>query len=188
MMDTTRRLREEHRVILKVLDCFEIALAEAGRVGSTPKDIFGPFVEFFHGFADRCHHCKEEDRLFPCLERCGIPREGGPIGVMIQEHELGRAHVRAMAEVLPAAAAGDARAVRVILTEGEKFLDLLRHHIMKEDHVLFNMADSIVPDTEKSGLLRQYADAEAAPDYRATDDRCREIAARLCERYGVAFP
>ena len=71
-MDTTRCLREEHALILKVLDCFEIALDRARRDGRVSSQVFDPFVEFFRGFADRCHHCKEEDRLFPCLERCGM--------------------------------------------------------------------------------------------------------------------
>ena len=44
-------------------------------------------VEFIRGFADRCHHGKEEEIFFPALEVAGIPKEGGPIGVMLGQHE-----------------------------------------------------------------------------------------------------
>ena len=40
------------------------------------------------------------------MEAKGFPREGGPTGVMLHEHELGRAHVRGMDEAIELAAAG----------------------------------------------------------------------------------
>lgn len=151
-MNPTRNLRHEHQVILRVLDCFEIALHHALEAGRVDPGILGPFLEFFQGFADRCHHCKEEDRLFTCLEQCGMPREHGPIAVMLHEHRLGRAHVKAMTDVLPDAESGDAAAA-VLLREGRSFLDLLRQHIMKEDHVLFEMADRMVGGRQATNSL-----------------------------------
>ena len=53
-------------------------------------------------FADKCHHGKEEDVLFPELEKAGIARQGGPIGVMLHEHVSGREFIRRMSEALPA--------------------------------------------------------------------------------------
>ncbi len=187
-MDATSCLREEHVLILKVLDCFEIALDRAGCEGRVARQVFDPFVEFFRGFADRCHHCKEEDRLFPCLERCGMPREGGPIAVMLHEHQLGRAHVRTMAESLSAAEKGDATAFATVLREGRGFLDLLRHHIMKENHVLFEMADQMVAGPRLVELTNSYAQAESAVEYRPTYSRCRALADELCARYEVPLP
>jgi hemerythrin-like domain-containing protein len=185
-MDTTRCLREEHQVILKVLDCFEVALRQSRESGRTRAETFAPFLEFFRDFADRCHHCKEEDRLFPCLERCGMQRDSGPLAVMMEEHRQGRAHVRAMAEALPAADQGDQSAILNILSEGASFLDLLRHHIMKEDHVLFEMADQIVDSPEQAQLTGAYAEADG--ESRAMLARCRAIARDLCARYGIAPP
>lgn len=192
-MHTTRCLRDEHQVILRVLDCFELALrAAAPSAAALParldRQVFAPFLEFFQGFADRCHHCKEEDRLFPCLEQCGMPRDQGPIAVMIHEHQVGRSHIRAIADALSAADAGDADAVARVLEHSRRFLEGLRHHIMKEDHVLFEMADQIVAGPRVVSLANAYAQAEAAPGYRPTYDRCRAIADDLCARYGVVVP
>jgi hemerythrin-like domain-containing protein len=193
--DTTRCLREEHQVILKVLDCFEIALRNARAAGAVTQAEFDPFVEFFRDFADRCHHCKEEDRLFPCLERCGMERDHGPIAVMLHEHQIGRAHVRAIAAALPAAdagaaggAAGDRAAYERVISEGEGFLSLLRHHIMKEDHVLFEMADQMIQAAEQAQLSGAYAEADDEAANRDALARCRRLADDLCARYGVSPP
>lgn len=187
-METTRCLRQEHQLILKVLDCFEIALADARQTPRVSSAAFTPFIEFFRGFADQCHHCKEEDRLFPQLERKGIPREGGPIGCMIREHQLGRAHVKAMDQAIGAADQGDQEAVRTVLDEGAAYLDLLRNHIAKEDNVLFEMADQLIQGEDLATLTAAYGEAESTPEYTGTLSRCRTIADELLKAYGVSSP
>jgi hemerythrin-like domain-containing protein len=67
MSHAIETLTHEHRVIEQVLGGLE-RLAEAVARGeaverSTVKD----FAQFFAGFADRCHHGKEEDRLFTAM-------------------------------------------------------------------------------------------------------------------------
>lgn len=186
MIHPTRALRDEHQVILKVLDCFEIALRRAGRAGVVTQGEIEPFVGFFRDFADRCHHCKEEDRLFPCLERCGMPHEHGPIAVMLHEHQIGRAHVRAVAAALPAANGGDEAAIKSVIREGGSFIDLLRNHIFKEDEVLFQMADDMIPDVERTHLADEYAQADGTPENRISLVQCRDLAEELCALYGVS--
>jgi hemerythrin-like domain-containing protein len=172
-------------VILKVLDCFEIALGHARDSGRITREVFDPFVEFFRGFADKCHHCKEEDRLFPRMEQKGIPREGGPIGVMLLEHRQGRMHVGAIADSLPAADSGDPAAIETVHEHGGKFVELLRAHIDKEDHCLFGMAEQLIQGADLADLTGAYRDAEGEPGYGDTFSRCRAIADRLAETYGV---
>lgn len=187
-MQTTQCLRDEHQLILRVLDCFEIALADASEAGAASASVFDPFVAFFKGFADRCHHCKEEDRLFPTLERNGIPRDGGPIGMMLQEHEMGRSHIRAIAEALPASTNDDTDATQSVINHGYAFLGLLRNHIAKEDHVLFNMADQVVQGSDQAQLLDDYRAAEETDEYCKTIADCLAIAEQLTSQYGLAMP
>ena len=59
-------------------------------------DVFERALDFVKTLADGCRHGKEEDRLFPLLEERGLPKRGGPINVMIQEHKQGRDYVRAL--------------------------------------------------------------------------------------------
>ncbi len=185
-MDATRCLRDEHQVILKMLACLEIAVSRARSEERVTTEEFAPLVEFFRGYADRCHHMKEEDRLFPRMQAKGVPKEGGPIGMMLYEHELGRGHVRAMADHMETANRGDAAAMATVLEHGDAFLELLRSHILKEDNVLFNMADALITNADLDDLLAAYGEAETDSGYCETIDRCRGIADRLFASYGVS--
>jgi hemerythrin-like domain-containing protein len=183
-MEATKCLRDEHQVILRVLDCFDVALVSARQTGEVSRQVFEPFLDFFRGFADKCHHCKEEDRLFPVLEDQGMAREGGPIGVMLYEHEQGRMMVGEMAAHLDAADGGDSEAGKTVLDYGQTFLAMLRQHIEKEDHILFGMADQITRGEDLSQLLTAYRQAEEEDGYGSTYSRCWKIAERLAETYG----
>lgn len=185
IMSATQCLRDEHQVILRVLDCFEIALHQADDNKTVTVETFAPFVEFFKDFADKCHHCKEEDRLFPRLENAGIPREGGPIGVMLYEHEQGRSHIRAIAEHLDAANSGDAAAHTNVIEHGLDFVALLRSHINKENGVLFNMADQIIRDDNLAALNNDYEAEMNEPTYCTRFQHTRELADTLIAKYGV---
>jgi len=154
----TEILSDEHRVIERVLEALQ-------RLTALPVNQFLPqwrkAMEFFRGFADQCHHFKEEKVLFPAIEEHGIPREGGPIGMMLQEHEEGRAHVKAMVAALEQLSMGNSAANEVLLTHARAYVTLLQEHIQKEDDILFQMADEIIPEDEQRKLLKQFETHEA---------------------------
>lgn len=150
MADAVDTLKSEHRIIEKVLDALELA---AGR--DMPAAFYERAIDFLSAFADKCHHGKEEDRLFPCLESCGIPREGGPIGVMCAEHVVGRAHIRRMREWLALGRVEDLR------RESLDYVALLRQHIRKEDHVLFEMARHVMGPADARRVSREFEEADA---------------------------
>jgi hemerythrin-like domain-containing protein len=165
----TEVLKEEHRVIEKVLDALE-RLAKAAETSSLAE--WDKVIDFARNFADKCHHLKEENLLFPALEERGIPREGGPIGMMLAEHEEGRGYVRAMAAAL-ASAGKDSVDNRQILRETAiAYIRLLRQHIQKEDEVLFQMADEVLSSEEQKTLLREFEEHEM-----------KEIGAGFHEKY-----
>jgi hemerythrin-like domain-containing protein len=118
-------------------------------------------LDFIRHFADQCHHFKEEKVLFPALEQHGIPNEGGPIGMMLLEHEEGRSYVRAMFAALSKIEAGDRSAQAALFENAQQYLRLLREHIQKEDDVLFRMADEVIPDDEQRQLLKNFEAHEA---------------------------
>ena len=97
--------------------------------GAKPLAFLSRMNHFFENgvlTADRCHHGKEEAHLFPAMEARGFLRSGGPTGVMLDEHEQGRACVRGMADAIDAAAAGDAAAQRRFLDHAAGYVGLLR--------------------------------------------------------------
>ncbi len=175
----TTVLREEHQLILKVLDALEQVLNKGSAVSAQNVEMLAKYASFFRLFADACHHGKEEDLLFPELEARGIPREGGPIGVMLAEHEQGRAFVRQMHEALPGARAGEAAAMDALVAAGRKYIDLLRRHIDKEENVLFNMADRVVDQTSCGQLCDKYAHVCSGQFSGQTKDELQELAADI---------
>ena len=169
----------EHRVIEQVLACLEKIVEQARQNGRLEKQPAEDAVAFFRNFADRCHHGKEEAHLFPALEAQGFPREGGPTGVMLHEHEQGRACVRGMAESLEAAAAGDPAALERFAANAGEYVSLLRDHIYKEDHILFALADRVLSADDQQRLLDGFGKVEAEEMGAGTHERYHALAHEL---------
>ena len=185
-MKPTEILGNEHRIIERVLSCLEAIAAQAKSAGRVDERSAKDAVAFFRNFADRCHHGKEEAHLFPALEAKGFPRDGGPTGVMLHEHEQGRAHVRGMDENIAAAAKGDAAALRRFIDHAEGYVALLREHIYKEDHILFQLADRTLTEEEQQRLLDAFGKVEAEEMGAGTHETFVRMADELADRYGIA--
>lgn len=159
-MIPTETLKAEHRVIEQVLDITQGAARRLLAGTEVDPDLFWKAADFFRNFADRLHHGKEEDLLFAKLAEKGIPREGGPIGVMLAEHDTGRAHVRAMAAAAKRHAQGNAAAGREAARHALAFVELLTAHIQKEDQVLFPLADRVLTPEDQVELERAFEQVE----------------------------
>ena len=168
-----------------MLDCLAAIVRQAKSAGRLDEPSARQAVDFFRNFADRCHHGKEEAHLFPALEAKGFPREGGPTGVMLYEHEQGRAHLRGMDENIDAAAAGEAAAIGQFVVHAEGYVSLLREHIYKEDHILFQLANRTLADEDQQALLAAFGKVEAEEMGAATHETYLKIARELAERYGI---
>ena len=177
-------LKQEHRVIEKVLDAVERELGN----GTIDKTFMTQALDFFRNYADRCHHAKEENELFPALESAGIPREGGPIGCMLGDHAAGRLLLQTIAEQLDAAADGDGDAQRNVRHAATTYVELLRQHIQKEDNVLFVMADQVLDWPEQTAMLTAFDAAERASGTAATRARYVELADELSEWSSATAP
>ncbi|MFQ5751152.1 MAG: hemerythrin domain-containing protein [bacterium] len=185
-MKATDILTEEHRIILNVLQCLEKIAAEAEAKGKVDLDPADAAINFIRNFADRCHHAKEEDRLFGVMEAHGIPREGGPIGIMLMEHDTGRGFVRGMAQSVDKAAEGDQAAVQNFTENARDFIALLRDHIAKEDQVLFPMAGNVLDPALAENLLSDFKKIEADAGGKRHAEYLA-VAKQLCEQYGIDF-
>lgn len=178
----TAVLRDEHQVILQVLGVFERIL-EAAAV--TPPDIetAGECVAFFDLFADVCHHSQEENVLFEELIDRGMSRHAGPIAVMMTEHDQGRALVRAMSAALVLATEAPADAWLEFERAGRDYSALLRRHIMKEDGVLFQMADRMIVGPACREICERYHTACLDRLEGRTKRELEQLADSLVEKY-----
>jgi hemerythrin-like domain-containing protein len=184
-MQATELLMHEHRVIEQVLLCLEKIAAEARRARKLDGNAARQALYFLRNFADRCHHGKEEKHLFPLMETRGFPRQGGPTGVMLHEHEEGRAHIQAMNAALEQAEAGAAAAVQQFVQHAQAYVTLLREHIAKEDHCLFPMANRVLAPADQQRLLDAFTHVEHDEMGEGTHEHFLKVAQQLAERYGV---
>ena len=185
-MKPTKVLMDEHRNIERVLDCLEQMTVLADTSGHLDGAGAREALAFFRGYADRCHHGKEEDLLFPMMEKRGLPANGGPTGVMRDEHETGRAHIRAMDEAIDGAEAGKAGDLQSFASHARSYVLLLREHIEKEDHCLFRMADETLSAEDQRELTEKFERVNRDLPAEASPQALLRSADRLVERYAAA--
>jgi hemerythrin-like domain-containing protein len=152
----TEILMDEHRVIERVLGSLEAAAARMSLGAPVRAEFFLRAADFIAAFADGCHHRKEEGVLFPALEAAGIPRSGGPVGVMLAEHEEARAITRGLRAAAERMQAGDTSAATEARWKALEYAALLRQHIMKEDHILFPMADGAIQGPGAAAVTAEF--------------------------------
>jgi hemerythrin-like domain-containing protein len=146
MKTPTATLRDEHVLILQALGVLEAAATRDERGLAIPQGWWPRLIAWLRTFADGNHHAKEERALFPALVTAGVPAEGGPIAVMMEEHVEGRALLQIMA-------GGEASSRRAA---ARRYIDLLRAHIDKENSILFPLADEVLDAAALSALGRQF--------------------------------
>ena len=156
MKKATDNLIDDHSNIQQLMDVME----RITTVKNPDIEHLEFIVTFIREFADGCHHAKEEGLLFPKLVDKGIPKEFGPIGMMLREHEEGRNFVKGMADNLDLYKSGNKEALQAINQNMTGYVDLLRNHIAKENNVLFKMADQVLSNEEQKQLLDQFGLAD----------------------------
>ncbi len=159
-MTATEVLKHEHQVVLRVLDAAEKEAAAIRQDGTIHVQLVREMIDFFGNFVDRCHHAKEEKHLFPRMNQRGMPMASGPLAVMLNDHDQGRACIRAIREALPQEGEPDAAARNRIAESLSTYVALLRAHIDKEDNVLYVMADRLLDSEDQEALISAFEKVE----------------------------
>lgn len=151
-------LKAEHEVILKVIAVLRKLTADKFSGDTLDLAKLRKCVEFFRFFADKCHHAKEEDLLFPVLEKRGVPKEQGPIGCMLEDHRVARGLTKDMGEALKAIDGGDSTGVSRFLAAAGEYITLLTAHIDKENQILFVMGDNVMTPDDQAELQDKFCE------------------------------
>ena len=159
-MQATQILSEEHRVIERVITSLEEGSHRLEQGERIRPGFFIDAAQFVKGFADGCHHKKEEGVLFKAMVANGVPSEGGPVGAMLSEHEQGRIFTRGMREAAQRWESGDASARHEVVRNALGYASLLRQHIAKEDGILFPLADRVIPPDEQPRVFEGFEHVE----------------------------
>jgi hemerythrin-like domain-containing protein len=157
-MRPTDDLMAEHRVIERMLKLVAKAADGLDSGHMVDQKVFVDASDFFRNFADRCHHGKEETQLFKRLMERGLSGEVGPISVLMREHQDGRAHVRKISELSAKDITGASKRELIAQTRG--YVNLLTQHIVKEDKVLFPMANELLTPDDQDELEKGFEKIE----------------------------
>ena len=137
---STASLRKDHDLIEKVIKAMDatITLLEEGK--QIPESILNPVIDFSKNFTDVCHHSKEEGSLFPALEKAGMPRNMGPIAMMLMDHERSREIGASMEESAKQyLSTGDSSK---LINDMQQYVEHITEHLWKENNRLFMMAEA----------------------------------------------
>jgi hemerythrin-like domain-containing protein len=159
-MKATDVLTEEHRLIEQVLNTLEAGSKRLESGQPVRPEFFLSATDFMRGFADGCHHQKEEGVLFTRMEARGIPTDGCPLGVMLAEHAVGRQYTRALHSAALAMQAGEDNADQRAIQSSRSYIAMLRQHIYKEDNILFPMANNVIPAEQHDQIWEDFEHVE----------------------------
>lgn len=113
----------------------------------------GRALDFLLEFGDKVHNRKEEEFLFPLMQERGIPMQGGPIGVMLLEHQAERQLLQEMAAGLAGLGTAAPEAVAKFRREGLEYLQIRAEHIWKENDILYPMARQVMREGDADKIL-----------------------------------
>jgi hemerythrin-like domain-containing protein len=186
-MNATEFLMEEHRLIERALFALERATNRLSRGEDVYLRFFAGTTYFISGFAERCHHTKEEEVLFPAMVSTGLPRETGPVAMMLADHAESRRLTQMMRQMIERYQGGDLQAKDQVVRSALGYVRLLRQHIYKEDNILYPMADSVIPNDQLQQIHEAITRAEYTEDGEEIHEKYRGLVERLekeCVRSG----
>lgn len=156
----TQVLMDEHQLILRMIALLEQNAAKTATGTYTNWQFYLDGIDFVRQYADRFHHAKEEDVLFEALVNNGMPREHSPVAAMLMEHEHGRIFIRNLEEAVQEALAGRDDHYQLIAYNAQGYASLLKDHIDKEDNILYPLAERVLPEAVRPGIISGYHRAE----------------------------
>lgn len=161
-----QQLVNEHKLIKRVLAAIPLMARTLDLASDKGRQMALSGVDFIRSYADKYHHAKEEDILFKLFDgNLDI------LKVMHQDHETGRAHVRAVISAVERHDTGDA--VRHL----SAYRELLTEHIKKEDEILYPWLDRQLSDSQIGRLYSAFSEVDGK--FADTCRRCEEIVKTL---------
>lgn len=152
MSRPTHQLRHEHRVIEKVLRALDGLCWRLENGEAAPVEALAQALEFLRHYADRLHHAKEEQHLFPLLEQSGIENENGALGFLRREHAMERELLSELEVALAEYQAGDRQAATRFVIAARQLSEHLLRHIQQEDALLFRLTEALLDEPDKDEL------------------------------------
>jgi uncharacterized protein len=152
-------LMDDHQAAEKVIAALERGFDNGD--GPEPA-LIGAAVEFFTVYLEGCHHQKEEQHLFPLLEARGLPRHGGPLGVMLTEHDENRRLLGEFERLGRGYARGDRAQLEPLKRVFSDYAALMKQHFWKENDILYPMGLRVLGPNDGAHMVAGFEACEQA--------------------------
>ena len=179
MKTATENLVNDHIYIITLTQVMQIM--SENKTGELSE--FKEIVALVKNFADGLHHAKEENLLFPKMYEKGFSPENGPVAVMLNEHVQGRTYIQKVNEGIDLVENGHQHGFAMIYENMHGYAMLLQNHILKENNILFKMADQAFSEDEQTHLLAEFKTVEDNYDSAYNTVNAIEKIAALASRY-----
>lgn len=168
-------LREHHNILLVVealeKDAHGLKNGQAFNV-----EFYLKFIDFQRNYVDKFHHVKEEEILFPFLEKNESTADKQEIILLVHQHLLTRAHVENIEKAL------EVNDYRIIAANAVDYCNMIREHIEREDKLYFPLVEKLLSDDAKKSIMLRFEANEAAfpvdtaEKYVSLANKLRELA------------
>lgn len=111
-------------------------------------------------YADKCHHGKEEELLFPLLGKKCVPLQGCLVGALTMEHGKDRMQVKGLVAATEACQKGDPGGSQDVIRALRKTAELFPHNIWKENCLLFPLTNKVLNSKEQQSLCQLFEQVE----------------------------
>jgi hemerythrin-like domain-containing protein len=159
-MDPLEELRQEHGAVMKGFTILLGVARELEEHNPAAVDHLHRILEFMTVFIDQCHHAKEEEFLFPVMEKAHT-RNSRLIAELISEHEDGRRMTAVLEAALGGLKQGSDRATAQFVGTIRDYVQVFRTHIRKENGSVFPEARELLSENDRLALARQFEKLEA---------------------------
>ncbi len=159
-MNATQYLKKEHEEIAMMLSIMQKITLKVGGGEKLNVKHYEQIIDFLEGFADKCHHAKEELILFPAMVSKGIKKDEKCIGLELKQHEESNEFVDSLHKAFNVYRKDSNKGALGVFAGLLNYINLLRNHIEKENNVLLKMADEVLNDKEQEAMLKAFIKQE----------------------------
>jgi hemerythrin-like domain-containing protein len=155
MNKNLKMLYDEHEIIINAIDAAQQAKALIGRDNELYDSTVRKLISFFRNYADKFHHYKEEEILFPEMNKRNELLADGVIKEMFDNHADFRIMIRNIEENI------DSKKYTEAQEAIEKYAGALLDHIAVENDEVFVMAESLFTESELENMKYRFDDCDS---------------------------
>lgn len=154
--DAISLLIQEHQMIMKVIYVIHEQIENLQKNNPVEISSLRSIIKFMHSFVDQNHHIKEENFLFPALEKCGAPLADCHLTDFTKDHALSTSAIATLQEATTLYEKKDPRAITPLIESLSQLKDIYTRHTLQEENFIFPLAEKYLSKRRQKTLLIQF--------------------------------